>query len=100
MAESPHRQRSSQLGVRVSDKFLRLLESQCKHYDCSKAEYIEGILALESLISRGNVATIYLSDLPKWLVKHYSRGLLNALRQKRREFDKEDSRREEIILDE
>jgi hypothetical protein len=100
MADSPHRQRGSQLGVRVSDKFMRLLESQCKHYACSKAEYIEGVLALESLISRGNAVTIYLSDLPKWLIKHYSRGLLNVLRKKRREFDKEDSRREETILDE
>jgi len=84
----------------VSDKFLRVLESQCKHYACSKAEYIEGVLALESLISRGNAVKIFMSDLPKWLLKHYSRGLLNALRQKCREFDKEASRQQETILDE
>lgn len=63
--------KENRLSLRLDPKFRELADEACERRNITLTDYIEGLIALDAVVQRGNNSGLRLRDIPDWVLDHY-----------------------------
>jgi hypothetical protein len=63
--------KENRLSLRLDPKFRELADEACERRNITLTDYIEGLIALDAVVQRGNNSGLRLRDIPDWVLDDY-----------------------------